>query len=438
MASTVFPAPSAGGGAALPQGAVANVASGYAATGGWKYATSTAAGTYQVNIQAPSSNLYGIETANGISVSDIKGGDIVPLKTTATEASITVGSYYPYEVIAMTSINGTIRNVNAGNGLHIMVSNTGYLYTSTDSLTWTNRTSGGEGTGQSNYAAGYVNDRWIIPGWGSAATNGRGLLYSTNGITWSTLSLASVHDTRTINVAYGNGVWVAICAYGGGTTGQIATSTDFTTWTGRSGPTTNAPQCITYVNYEGTYYFLIGCSGGVIFYSDSGTSWTSAGNMVNGSTVNAIVHDGIRTIAFGTTNVTTTVAANIAYLVPDGSAAPTSWNSTTFTTNAYALGTNFGTGGFVLGTFIMYANSIGNTGATSIVSDGGVGSFKCFTSTDGFTWTMRSTPLTTRSGGPLTGQANGVVAFGASSRLYATTAYNSAAIHINSTALTSV
>jgi hypothetical protein len=65
MGVSVFPAASTSGGASLPQGAVANVASGYAATGGWKYATSTAAGTYQVNIQAPSTNLYGIETANG-------------------------------------------------------------------------------------------------------------------------------------------------------------------------------------------------------------------------------------------------------------------------------------------------------------------------------------------------------------------------------------
>ena len=73
MGVSVFPAPSASGGA-LPQGATANVASGYTATGGWKYATSTPAGTYQVSIQAPSNQIYGIETASGVTLNEIEGG----------------------------------------------------------------------------------------------------------------------------------------------------------------------------------------------------------------------------------------------------------------------------------------------------------------------------------------------------------------------------
>ena len=440
MGVSVFPAASAGGGAALPQGAVANVASGYAATGGWKYTTSTAAGTYQVSIQAPSTNLYGIETANGITRTDIPGGSVVPLKTTATEASITVGSYYPYQMVTMTSINGTIRNINGGNNLHIMTSSTGYLYTSTDSLTWTNRTSGGEGTGQSNYSATYVNDRWVIPGWASAAVNGRGLLYSTNGTTWTTLDLsASGIASRMIGIVYAAGLYVALGANTptAGGTGAVSTSPDFSTWTARATPSAHQAQSIGYVNYEGTNYFLIGCNQGNLWYSTNGTSWTDGGNIFNSNTITGILSDGRRTIIFGGNNASTTEVAKISYLTPDGSSGPTNWNTISFV-NAYAMSTSFNMGGIFLGTFIIYMAALGNTAATNTHPDTGVNQIKCITSTDGFTWTMRSMPGATRSSGPNQAQANGVVAFGISSRLYATTAYNSAAIHINSTALTSV
>jgi hypothetical protein len=439
MASTVFPAPSAGGGAALPQGAVANVASGYAATGGWKYATSTAAGTYQVNIQAQSNQIYGIQTANGITKSDITGGSVIPLKTTATEASITIGSYHPYQVTTATTINGTVRHINGGNNLHIMTTSTGYIYTSTDSLTWTNRTSGGEGTSQSPYAPTYQNDRWIIPGWGAASsdTNGRGFLYSTDGITWTTKDLSAVHATRTVSVYYAGGLWVAICP-NGATTNAIATSTNFTTFTGRTSPTTNAPYGMVYLNHEGTNYYIICCGGGVLFYSTDGTSWTNTGDITSGSRdLYTILSNGRTAIAFGSSGASTTVNATLSFLTPDGGGTPTNWNIVSIANNA-VIGTTFVTGGYFLGTYILYCNANASTSTTNTLTDGVITTYRCVTSPDGFTWTLRSLPRNIRSSGNAQDQANGIVAYAITGKLYATTAYNSAAIHINSTALTSV
>jgi hypothetical protein len=436
MGVSVFPAPTTGGGA-LPQGAVANVASGYAATGGWKYTTSTAAGTYQVNIQAPSTNIYGIETANGVTQADIPGGSVVPLNTTATEASITVGSYHPYQATVFSTSVGTIRNINGGNGLHIMTTNSGYIYTSTDSLTWTNRTSGGEGTGQNNYPATYVNDRWIIPGWDGAASNGRGVLHSTNGTTWTTLDLSSVQASRTINVYYAGGLWVAINPSGAATTGQIATSTNFSSWTGRTTPTTNAPYSMVYANVQGTNYYIVACSGGVIFYSTNASSWTSTGEVGGPREIYNILTNG-RTIIFCGQNGATASANGVIYmLTPVDSGVPESWISIPLQNN-YTLGSNFTTAGYFLGTYVLYLSNANSASTTSSVPDGRIGITKCLTSPDGFTWTMRAIPRVNRSSGPLQQQANGVVAYGLTGRIYATTAFNSAAIHINSTALASV
>ena len=438
MGVSVFPAASTGGGAALPQGATANVASGYAATGGWKYATSTPAGTYQINIQAPSKQIYGIQTANGITASEITGGSVVPLKTTATESSITIGSYYPYQVTTFTGVNGTIRNINAGNGLHIMTSSTGYLYTSTDSLTWTNRTSGGEGTAQSNYPATYQNDRWIIPGWGAASpdTNGRGFLYSTNGTTWTTLDLTAVHDTRTVAVYYAGGLWMALCPQGA-TTKAIATSTNFTTWTARTSPTTNAPYSMAYVNYEGTYYYIVACSGGVLFYSTDGATWTSTGDVGSARDIYNIVTNGRTTIFFGSNGATDTANGSLYIMSHNETGAPTTWSQVPIA-NTKVIGASFGTGGYFLGTYVIYANQNATTSATGAVNDGVLGTYRCLTSPDGMTWTVRTLPRSNRSTGNLQDQANGVVAYYITQKLYATTAFNSAAIHINSTALTSV
>jgi hypothetical protein len=438
MGVSVFPAPSAGGGAALPQGAVANVASGYSATGGWRYATSTNAGTYQVSIQAPSNQIYGIETANGIVESDIPGGSVIPLKTTATEASITVGSYHPFQVTQFSASNGTLRNMNAGNGLHILTTNTGYIYTSPDSLTWTNRTSGGEGTQQNNTAPTYVNDRWIIPGWNAAATNGRGLLHSTNGTTWTTLDLTSVLGSRMISVLFANGLWIVWCS-NGLTTGQIGTSTNFSSWTARTTPTTNSVYSITYANVGGTNYYIAGCSGGILFYSTDGATWTSTSNKYGSRDIYSIINGNGRIIIAGVNGSAYNTGAQIGVLTPSDTGVPDTWVDVLLANNL-SIGSTFGTGGYFLGTFFLFNSANNNTASgTGIISDGsGVNPFKCLTSPDGYTWTLRNMPSSTRSTGPLQQQANGIVSYVVTERLYATTAFNSAAIHINSTALTSV
>lgn len=443
MGVSVFPAPSAGGGAALPQGATANVASGYTATGGWKYATSTAAGTYQVSIQAPSNQIYGIETANGVTMNEIQGGQTVNIKTNSTEASITIGSYYPFEKTSFTSVDGSIRSMGGGNGLFVMYSTTGYVYTSTDSLTWTNRTSGFEGVTQSGNVPGYVNDRWIIPGFTNGTTF-NGALYSTNGTSWSYLDLSGVLSNRPVGFEYGAGIWV-VCAAQGDTTGSLASSTNFTSWTARTSPVTNQPTAIAFGSYAGTNYFVITTIGGVILYSTNGTSWTNGGDITGNSTnANGVIYANNRFVVFGSTGSTTTTMGRffVTYEL-NGADAPNvgqgAWLDVQVA-NSNILASTAIRGGYAFGTFFIIMQNVTPSNTTNLMPDGVISPNKMFTSTDGFTWTMRSMPrIAANVYGINSKQSNGIlIYFPSLSRTYFTTAFNSAAIHINSTALTSV
>jgi hypothetical protein len=438
MGISVFPAAGGGASEALPLGATAKVASGYAATGGWKYNTSTAAGTYQLTVQAPQDQIYGIKTANGVQVGNITGNTTVPFKTTSTEASITIGSIYPFQKSVLTSIGSTLRQVNGGNGLFILISNDGYLYTSTDGLSWTNRTTGTEGTAPNCNIPGYVNDRWVVPGWSNGTTNAN-ILHSTDGITWSQRSLsATMGSSRIDHIGYGDGYWYAF-ANNGTTTTNAARSADFSSWSTITLPTTAQPLSYLYYNNKGTNYHIIGGGGGAIFYSTNGTSWTAAS--AGSGDINKLITDGNnRLIAVGNTTATTSVLGFLYQLSQiAGGTEPTTWLSVQLATGITIPG-NIIQGNYVLGMFMLLFSGVSTIETSSTAERNQIGSSKILLSRDGFTWTMREVPrIHTNTSGQLLDQVNGVICYPTNSgQTYFTTAYNSAAFHITSTALTSV
>jgi len=144
------------------------------------------------------------------------------------------------------------------------------LQTSTDSITWTTRTTG-YGTQSisaltfgGSYALAYGRNDINIPF----------LSASTDNITWTFRT--SGFGSSTINaLTYGNGIYIAA-----GNGGILSTSTDSYSWTIRTSGSTSNFQALTYGNNA----YISGTSGGGIRFSSDGIIWS----LRTSSTLNAI------------------------------------------------------------------------------------------------------------------------------------------------------
>jgi hypothetical protein len=134
------------------------------------------------------------------------------------------------------------------------------LQTSTDSITWTTRTTG-YGTQSisaltfgGSYALAYGRNDINIPF----------LSASTDNITWTFRT--SGFGSSTINaLTYGNGIYIAA-----GNGGILSTSTDSYSWTIRTSGSTSNFQALTYGNNA----YISGTSGGGIRFSSDGIIWS--------------------------------------------------------------------------------------------------------------------------------------------------------------------
>lgn len=158
--------------------------------------------------------------------------------------------------------------INYGNSLWVAGSVLGQVYTSTDALTWTQRTTNANNTVQ----ALLYTTKWV--GAGDAGT----LQTSTNAIAWvnqTTPTTSSIYC-----LAYGNSLHVY-----GGQGGTLATSTDAVTWTARTSGTTSTIATMTY----GASVYVYGAVGGVIASSTNATTWTVRTSGTT-STVNNMIY----------------------------------------------------------------------------------------------------------------------------------------------------
>ncbi len=201
--------------------------------------------------------------------------------------------------------SGSTRNfyaVTYGNGLYVAVGYHGIVYTSPNGTTWTERipfttdgvsftsiayngtdlfVAGGVGrvaispdgitwtpvaAGISNQLSGmyYANGKFI------AAASGPNAFSSTNGVSWTRLTLPGADPyLNNISICYGNGLWVL-----GGGKGQIFTSPNGTTWTKRNSGQINHVMALT---WTGQHYVgcgdanNVGCS--MVMASEDGITW---------------------------------------------------------------------------------------------------------------------------------------------------------------------
>lgn len=330
-----------------------------------------------------------------------------------------------------------ITSVVYGNGVYVAGTYYyGKIYTSTNAITWTQRTTAIENTGYGFNSGAYGNGRFVLGGYNSGIIS-----YSTdNGVTWTTRTNVNGLENQSVTKmiysngqftfisgnkigkstngvdwdvypwtysysgfsnhfrtsTFGNGIFVAA-----GDSGQIGSSANGITWTARTSGTSSS--LITVIYNTGTY--ITSGAGGVIRTSTDGTTWTG---------ITSPTATTIRTMIRGN---------NLYVLGGDSSIIFSSTDAITWTQRTSGLGTTSsiygmtygngryvacGHGGFILSSddAVTWTPRTSNTTSTlqkAIYANGrylvlGYNS-TVRSSTDGITWESATTPNTVNSGG---------------------------------------
>jgi hypothetical protein len=206
-------------------------------------------------------------TANGVTTTTtnyLAVGDAGTILTSTDSATWT----------AKTS--GSTKNLNAaannGLGLGVVVGAGGTILTSTDGTTWTPATS--SGTTNDLYAVSYVSSIWY-----AAGANGT-LVRSTDGLTWTAVATGSSADFHGLAYGASASTTTAVAYVLVGTGGTVLTSADAVTWTSQVLPGVGNLNAVVY----GAKYVTVG-NGGQIFTSTDAVTWTA---VTSGTTSNLL------------------------------------------------------------------------------------------------------------------------------------------------------
>jgi hypothetical protein len=145
--------------------------------------------------------------------------------------------------------------VSQGNGLFLAVGESGFLCTSPEGETWTQRSSG---TSYRLHDVAYGNGTFV-------AVGDRGtILTSSDGVTWILQSSAT--SSFLYGVTYGNKIFVAV-----GDKGTILTSPDGAAWTARN---SGSHQGLKAVAFGNDAFIAVG-DNGTLLTSSRGEAWTA-------------------------------------------------------------------------------------------------------------------------------------------------------------------
>lgn len=152
-----------------------------------------------------------------------------------------------------STTTSTINALTYGNGLYVYAGNGGVLATSTNAVTWTDRTSG---TVSTINALAYGNGVYVYGG------NGGVIATSTDGITWVNRTSGTTSAIRGLVYAKDR----FICCGAGGT---LRTSTDGITWSALTSGTTEQIEDIKYNDNIFVYHTTVKTVG----FSFDGINW---------------------------------------------------------------------------------------------------------------------------------------------------------------------
>ncbi|MBX4195355.1 tail fiber domain-containing protein [Candidatus Parcubacteria bacterium] len=217
---------------------------------------------------------------------------------------------------------------------------------------WTSRTSA---TDNSWHNVAYGNGLFV-----AVAQSGSNIMTSPDGINWTTRTAAAANSWR--SVVYANGLFVAVSSSvgGGSLLDHVMTSPDGINWTLRSGAVANQWRSITYGN--GLFVAVaISGTGNRVQTSPDGINWTSRTSAADNDWHSVTYGNGLFVA------VASTGSGNRVMTSPDG----ITWTTRTSASNNNWKSVTYGNGLFV-------AVAISGTGD------------RVMTSPDGITWTTRS------------------------------------------------
>jgi hypothetical protein len=214
------------------------------------------------------------------------------------------------------------------------------------------------------------NGLFVVVGSGSSA---QGLvLTSPDGVTWTSQSAAVALTWNA--VTWGNGLFVAVGGVSTAATNLVMTSSDGSTWTSRTSPAsiTISWRAVTWGNPSGSGLFVAVGSGSsqnnnLIMTSPDGTTWTL---------LTSPSHSTWYSVAWGgsSSQLFVAVGAVGAFMT---SSDGINWNSATQGTNTWRS--------------VVWGGPSGNQLFVAVCNSGTSGQ-RVMTSSNGSTWTIRSTP----------------------------------------------
>lgn len=263
-----------------------------------------------------------------------------------------------------------------GGGLWVMGGKSGSLFTSTDGISWTFRTSN---TGNTILTTFYANNTYFYGGDNVLAT-------STDAITWIVRN-PNTNYARISGFGYGNGVYV----YGG--QGFYGKSTDGVSWStvqigSRDNSNTSAANTsyfgqINDIKYGNSEFVSVGVNG-MVGRSTDGNTWLIQ---------NAKTDCDFTSITYGNNRYLAVGSNGVAKISPNGIL----WSGHASNSNVFSLAyyqNNVNT--FILVGAARYANTMNaNTAYTDYANTNTNVSFILETSNDGIYWSTRQwkTPL---------------------------------------------
>jgi len=187
----------------------------------------------------------------------------------STEASASTSLSWTNRVGAVTGVH--LNGVTWSGTQYVAVGGTQKIYTSSDGLTWTLRSSG---TQKLNRVI-WSGSQFVAVG-GNPVGGSTTILTSPDGVSWTTQPLTGVTGSLSA-VAWSGSLFVAV---GSGNLGNgILTSPDGTTWTAQNSTNTNY---LSGVIWAGAQFIAFG--SGVMLTSPDGVTWSSPTAIVAGST----------------------------------------------------------------------------------------------------------------------------------------------------------
>lgn len=188
--------------------------------------------------------------------------------------------------LSSTSSNNTV-DIAYNGSLYVAITDSIYsssqIYTSTNSTTWTSRTSTLKGL-----CIAYNSNRWVIGGDG-------GIQYSSNGTSWTKSTTCPL--TKVNKIVWNGYVWIAV---GSGPTSSIVASIDGIRWYLVKSAVSNLFSEGTSVVWNKSIWVAFGKgNANTIATSVDGYNWIGRGNSVFGDTAHFVSWNGTNFLGFG-------------------------------------------------------------------------------------------------------------------------------------------